>query len=82
MDDDALTASMPASARDAVDYAADMETLEKMRAYMELTAEELLSYAGIYDALSEDGIVVAAGPAAMIDADSDRFDLIIDWYVK
>ena len=73
MDDDALTASMPASARDAVDYAADMETLEKMRAYKELTAEELLSYAGI---------VVAACPAAMIDADSDRFDLIIDWYVK
>ena len=56
--------------------------LRRMHAYKGLTPEKLLSFAGIYDALSEEGVTVTAAPSSVIDAHADRYDLVITWYLN
>ena len=58
------------------------DLLRSMTAYKTLTVDGLKANAGLYDALSQSGVIVTCGPAATIDANADRYDLIIDWYVK
>lgn len=58
------------------------DTLLKMAAYKSLTVEKLIASAGIYDKLAEEGAIVTAGPASVIDANADRYDMVISWFIE
>ena len=58
------------------------QKLSRMYAYKHMTADSLKACAGLYDVLSENGVTVTAGPASVIDANADQFDLIISWYIE